>query len=113
MGLTVEKVKKAKDVGWNIAKTILKGCAYVGAGIIAGAACAGVDLGPLKGVAKVCTGIGIVGIAGAVGEASANQIDKFVDGSREFAEAGETFVDKMDEIREAKLKEAEAKAATA
>lgn len=113
MGLTVEKVKKVKDTGWKIVKTVLKGAAYVGAGIIAGAACAGVDLGPLKGVAKGCTAIGIVGIAGAVGEVSANQIDKYVDDCREMAEAGETFVDKMDEIREAKLKEAEAKAATA
>lgn len=113
MALTVEGVKKVKDTGWKIAKTILKGCAYVGAGIVAGAACAGVDLGPLKGVAKVCTGIGIVGIAGAVGEASANQIDKFVDETRNLAEFGEEVVDNADKIREAKLKEAEAKAATA
>jgi hypothetical protein len=110
MGITVEGVKKVKDIGWKITKTILKTCAYVGAGIIAGAACAGVDLGPLKGGAKIVTGIGLVGIAGAVGEASANQIDKYVDDAREMAEFGESVVDKADQIREEKLKQAEATA---
>ena len=113
MGLTVEGVKRAKDIGWKIFKTGAKVCAYIGAGIIAGAACAGVDLGPLKGGTKMVTAIGLVGIAGAVGEASANQIEKYVDDAREMAEFGEGVVDKMDEIREEKIKEAEAKVATA
>ena len=113
MGLTVEKVQKAKDFGWKVFKTGAKICAYIGAGIIAGAACAGVDLGPLKGGAKIVTGIGLVGIAGAVGEASANQIEKYVDDAREMAEFGEGVIDNMDHIREEKLKQAEAQEAVA
>lgn len=111
MALTVEKVQHYKDLGWKVAKTILKGLAYVGGGIIVGAACAGVDTGNIGKVAKVATGVGLVGLASAAGEVAADQLDKAVDQAREVSEFGEDFVDNMDKIREQKKTEAEAAAA--
>lgn len=100
MGLTVEQVQKAKDFGWNVAKTVLKSLAYVGGGILVSTACAGVDTKGLGKVAKIATGVGMVGLAGAAGKVASKQLEEYVDDAREVAEVGEEVVDNLDEIRE-------------
>lgn len=111
MALTVEQVQKAKDTVWKYVKGGLKALAYIGGGIIVGAACAGVDTGKAGGILKVATGIGMVGLASAAGEVAGNQIEKHIDEAREYTEFGEEAVEKLDQIREKKKAEAAAKAA--
>ena len=109
--MDAKKVVDMKELGWSIAKTVCKGLGMVGAGIVIGAGLAGIDLGPLKGPAKLATGLGILGLADACGEVAGKQIEKRVDEAREVAGFGEKFAENLDELK--KKKEAEAQAASA
>ena len=100
--MTAEKVIDAKEIGWKIAKTVCKGLGMVGAGIVIGAGLAGIDLGPLKGPAKLATGLGILGLADACGEVAGKQIEKRVDEAREVAGFGEKFAENLDELKKKK-----------
>ena len=111
MALTVEQVQKTKDTVWKYVKGGLKALAYIGGGIIVGAACAGVDTGKIGGGLKVATGVGMVGLASAAAEVAGKQLEKAVDAAREYTEFGEEAVEKFDAIREKKKAEAAAKAA--
>lgn len=109
-----EKFKFGKDLGWKILKGTVRALGAVGAGIIVGAGLAGIDLGPIKGPAKIMTGLGIVGLADACAEVAGNRLEKRVDDARECFEFGEGVAEHLDEIKERKEKEkAEAEKAKA
>jgi len=73
------EVKKEKLTLKGIVKKVLKVGTYIGAGAVAGCALKGVDLSSLKGIGKMCAGLGIVGLSAAAADAASNAIEKGVD----------------------------------
>lgn len=73
-------MEEKKEVSFkDIAKLVLRTGALIGAGAVAGCCLRNQDLSGLKGIGKVCAGLGIIGISHAVGNAAADAIDKDVD----------------------------------
>lgn len=70
----------------EIAKAVLKTGALVGGGAVVGCLLRNSDLSGLKGIGKLCAGIGIIGLSHAAGNAAADALEKDVDTVCEFIE---------------------------
>ena len=57
---------------------ILGAGAFIGAGAVSACILKTFDLSTIKGIAKICTGIGVIGISHAVGNSAAEAIRKDV-----------------------------------
>lgn len=63
----------------GIIKTIVNSAAFIGAGAVVGCLLKNADLRSLKGLGKICAGIGIIGLSHAAGQAAGNTLTKEVD----------------------------------
>lgn len=65
-----EKEVGAKELLQAFAEAIV----FIGAGAVAGCFCKGLDLSTLKGLGRLCAGVGIIGISHSVGHAAGSVI---------------------------------------
>ena len=63
----------------EIMKTVISGATYIGAGAVIGCLLKNADLRSLKGLGKICAGIGIIGLSHAAGQAAGDTLSKEVD----------------------------------
>jgi hypothetical protein len=92
-----EKKEKEKLTLKGIVKKVLKVGTYIGAGAVAGCALKGVDLSSLKGIGKMCAGLGIVGLSAAAADAASNAIEKGVDEVTELVDEVSSEADESEE----------------
>lgn len=89
--------KKEKLTLKGVIKKVLKVGTYIGAGAVAGCALKGVDLSSLKGIGKMCAGLGIVGLSAAAADAASNAIEKGVDEVTELVDEVSAEADESEE----------------
>lgn len=82
----MEAKKEKKVTLRGVFRTVLKYATYIGSGAVAGCALKGVDISGLKGVAKACAGLGILGITTAVADAASESIGKKFDDVTDLAD---------------------------
>ena len=75
-----EKKEEQANVAIGIGKLIAHGAVYTGAGAVAGAILKNQNLSDLKGLGKLCAGVGCVGIAHWISKNAAETIDEEIDG---------------------------------
>lgn len=79
-------VEKEKWTLKKIVKKVLRTGTFIGAGAVTGCLLKKADLSSLKGIGKLCAGLGILGLSTAAADAAANTIDKEVDEVADFIE---------------------------
>ena len=78
-------------------KTVVNSAAFIGAGAVIGCLLKNADLRSLKGLGKICAGIGIIGLSHAAGQAAGNTLTKEVDDVFELVEEIQKATDEDDE----------------
>lgn len=71
---------KTFDKGTNAAKTVIHAAVFTGAGAAVTSLFKNTDMSGVKGIAKLCLGIGIMGTAHWVGNEASKTIDGEIDG---------------------------------
>ena len=62
--------------GWVALRLLGRAATCIGGGAVVGAVLKGQDLSSLKGLGKLCAGIGIIGLSHAAGGAAGDAIEK-------------------------------------
>lgn len=81
--MTVEKEKWTLK---KVVKKVLRTGTFIGAGAVTGCLLKQADLSSLKGIGKLCAGLGILGLSTAAADAAANTIEKEVDEISDFVD---------------------------
>lgn len=92
--MTAEKEKWTLK---KVVKKVLRTGTFIGAGAVTGCLLKQADLSSLKGIGKLCAGLGILGLSTAAADAAANTIEKEVDEISDFVDEVSAEDDDVDE----------------
>lgn len=71
--------QNSTDALFELGRTLAKAGGLIGGAAVVGCLLKGADLSALKGIGKLCAGIGIIGLGQAAGEAAGDALVKRVD----------------------------------
>ena len=81
----------------KVVKKVLRTGTFIGAGAVTGCLLKQADLSSLKGIGKLCAGLGILGLSTAAADAAANTIEKEVDEISDFVDEVSAEDDDVDD----------------
>lgn len=67
-------MEEQKGGAKELIQAIAEAVVFIGAGAVTGCFCKGLDLSTLKGLGRLCAGVGIIGISHSVGHAAGSVI---------------------------------------